>query len=173
VNIRWLLACLPSRGSALAADRVSPQWHSKHRLPRRPGVTVPMTSAALHHSAGCAESAPNSACVRTSPPGAARPGRTSVSPLFLCGPELNWGSTERRGRRAFTSQRRRSQVVAGLLRVWSCSTGFSGANCNGRHADFVNRIRDLESMFQLRTRRSGVRISPGAPINQGAFRSHR
>ena len=37
---------------------------------------------------------------------------------------------------------RRSQAVAGLLRVWSCSTGFGGARCNGRHADLVNENKD-------------------------------
>jgi hypothetical protein len=33
-------------------------------------------------------------------------------------------------------------VVAGLLRVSSCSTGLGGAKCNGRHADLVNKIED-------------------------------
>jgi hypothetical protein len=33
------------------------------------------------------------------------------------------------------------QVVAGLLRVSSCSTVPGGAKCNGRHAELVNKIR--------------------------------
>ena len=33
------------------------------------------------------------------------------------------------------------QVVAGLLRDWSCSIVLGGANCNGRHAELVNKIK--------------------------------
>jgi hypothetical protein len=32
-------------------------------------------------------------------------------------------------------------VVAGLLRDWSCSIVLGGANCNGRHAELVNKIK--------------------------------
>ena len=31
-------------------------------------------------------------------------------------------------------------MVAGLLRDWSCSIVLGGANCNGRHAELVNKI---------------------------------
>ena len=34
-----------------------------------------------------------------------------------------------------------SQVVAGLLRVSLCSVVLGGAKCNGRHAEFVNKIK--------------------------------
>jgi hypothetical protein len=32
-------------------------------------------------------------------------------------------------------------VVAGLLRVSLCSVVLCGAKCNGRHVDFVNKIK--------------------------------
>jgi len=32
------------------------------------------------------------------------------------------------------------QVVAELLRVSLCSVVIGGAKCNGRHADFINKI---------------------------------
>jgi hypothetical protein len=37
--------------------------------------------------------------------------------------------------------RAQRQVVAGLLRDWSCSIVLGGANCNGRHAELVNKIK--------------------------------
>jgi hypothetical protein len=39
-------------------------------------------------------------------------------------------------------------VVAGLLRVRSCSTGLGGAKCNGRHAELVNKIKGPRINFQ-------------------------
>ena len=44
--------------------------------------------------------------------------------------------------RSLAPQRRQRQVVAGVLRVWSCSSVLGGAKCNGRHADLVNEIKD-------------------------------
>jgi len=38
--------------------------------------------------------------------------------------------------------RAQRQVVAGLLRDWSCSIVPGGGNCNGRHAELVNKIKD-------------------------------
>jgi hypothetical protein len=56
------------------------------------------------------------------------------------------------------------QVFAGLLRVQLCSVELGGAKCNGRHAEIDNKIK-AQFSWCLRTRGSGVRISPGAPIN--------
>jgi len=38
-------------------------------------------------------------------------------------------------------RRSHSHVFAGLLRVWLCSVVLGGAKCNGRHAEFVNKIK--------------------------------
>ena len=69
---------------------------------------------------------------------------------------VNCARSGLRGTRAARSSSTRSFVVL-------CC-----AKCNGRHTEFVNKIKAQLSWCQLRTRGSGVRISPGAPI----IRSH-
>jgi hypothetical protein len=53
-----------------------------------------------------------------------------------------------------------SQVIAGLLRVWVSSIVLVGTQCNGRFADFVNRIKAQFSIVALRTKGVGMKYYP-------------
>jgi hypothetical protein len=69
---------------------------------------------------------------------------------------LAFDRTPRPGRSRFLSYATpRRQVVAGLLRVWSCSTGLGGAKCNGRHADLINKIKGPRINFQTTNQEVG------------------
>jgi hypothetical protein len=62
-------------------------------------------------------------------------------------------------------------VVAGLLRVSSCSTVPGGAKCNGRHAELVNKIKGPR--FNTRTTNQEVGSSnlSGPPVNHASDRA--
>ena len=78
------------------------------------------------------------------------------SPFCVVRSSLAFDRTPRPGRSRFLSYATPwRQVVAGLLRVWSCSTGLAGAKCNGRHAELVNKIKGPRITFQTTNQEVG------------------